>query len=134
MKNAQTIFGLIVLTAWGFLLTGCKTVSVSSFQYVGTPTYAPVPPGQIQILRAMPERPFERLGEITAEPSANDVSNLKIENALREAASKLGAEAVVITLDRVQVTGAMVSGPLFDRTVQRTTGRVIVGVAIHFTK
>jgi hypothetical protein len=116
-----------------FLLTGCNTVSVNSFQYVGGPAYAPTPADQIQVLRTMPERPLAKLGEITAEPSSDSVTNLKIEQALQKRAAAMGANAVVITSDSLQLTGAFVSGPLFNRSVQRTTGRVITAVAIRYT-
>mgnify|MGYP003333167675 CR=1 FL=1 len=115
------------------LLAGCNTVSVNSFQYVGVPSYAPTVPAQVEILRAMPQRAFERLGEISAEPATPEVGNQVIEQKLKAAGARLGADAVVITSDSVQVTGAMVTGPWYGRTVQRTTGRVIVGIAIRYT-
>jgi hypothetical protein len=115
------------------LVTGCQSVSVNSNQYVGGPTYAPSDPTQVQILRTMPTRANVRLGEVTAEPSSDSVSVEKIEAALRKAAAKMGADAVVIVSDRTQVTGAIVSGPWFGRTIQQTSGRVIVGVAIKYT-
>lgn len=121
------------LVAAVLLLAGCRAVSVNSFQYVGGPAYAATVPAQVEVLRTLPARPFERLGEISAEPASNDVDNAKIEQALQNAAAKMGANAVVITSDRIEVTGAMVSGPIYGRTVQRTTGRVIVGIAIRFT-
>lgn len=113
-------------------LTGCDTVSVSSTQYIGGPIYAPSNPAQVQILRIMPNRTHARLGEVTAQPSSQDVGVQKIDAALRKAAAKMGADAVVIVSDRTQVTGAIVTGPWYARTVQQTTGRVIVGVAIKY--
>lgn len=116
-----------------FLLTGCNTVSVNSFQYVGGPAYAPTAPGQIKVLREMPSRPFEKLGQITAEPSSDSVTNLKIEQALQKRAAAMGANAVIITSDSMEVTGAVVTGPLLNRSVERMTGRVITAVAIRYT-
>lgn len=124
---------MVAMAAGLFLLTGCKTVSVSSFQYVGGPVYAPTNPAQIEVLRTPPVRPHVRLGEVTAEPSTDSVSVQKIEQALREAAAKMGADAVVIVSDRMLVTGAIVTGPWFGRTVQQTDSRVVVGVAIRYT-
>ena len=46
----------------------------------------------------------------------------KIDAALRKAAAKMGADAVVIVSDRTQVTRAIVTGPWYARTVQQTTG------------
>ena len=110
-------------------LTGCNTVSTSSKQYLGVPSYGPSDPAQIQILRTEPTRPHVRLGEVTAEPSNDDVPVPKIEESIRNTAAKLGADAVVIVQDTTQVTGAYVSGPLWARSVNRVTGRVIVGIA-----
>jgi hypothetical protein len=115
------------------LVTGCNTVSTSSTQYVGGPTYAPSDPAQIQILREPPKRPNVRLGEVTAEPASDSVSVQKIETSLRNAAAKMGADAIVIVSDRTQVTGAVISGPWYGRTIQQTTARVVVGVAIKYT-
>jgi hypothetical protein len=116
-----------------FTLTGCNTVSISSTQYIGGPIYAPSDPAQIQILREPPNRPNVRLGEVTAEPSSDSVPVQNIEAKLRQAAAQMGADAVVIVSDRTQVTGAMITGPWYGRTLQRTTARVIVGVAIKYT-
>ena len=74
-----------------------------------------------------------RLGEVRAEPSSESVGVPKIEQALRTAAAKMGADAIVIVSDQTQVTGAMVTGPWYGRTIQQTTGRVIIGVAIKYT-
>lgn len=127
-------FRLLPLAAAALLaVTGCNTVSIRSNQYLGGPTYAPSDSAQIEILRSPPGRPNVRLGEVTAEPSSDKVSVEKIEASLRTAAAKMGADAVVIVSDRTQVTGAIVTGPWYGRTVQQTTGRVIVGVAIKYT-
>jgi hypothetical protein len=116
-----------------FALTGCNTVSTSNKQYLGGPIYPPSNPAQIQILRTEPTRPHAQLGQVTAEPSSDSVPVGKIEQALQVSAAKMGADAVVIVADRTQVMGAVVSGPLWARSVDQITGRVIVGVAIKYT-
>jgi hypothetical protein len=113
--------------------TGCNTVSITSKQYLGGPTYPPSNPQTIQILRTEPTRPHVRLGEVQAEPSSDSVDVQKIEDALRKSAAKLGADAVVIVYDKTQVVGAVVNGPWWGRTVNDVTGRVIIGVAIKYT-
>jgi len=131
-----TIRPLVVLAAGlaaMFTFTGCNTVSINSHQYLGVASYPPSDPAQIQILRKEPARPHVQLGEVRAEPSSDSVPTQKIETTLREAAAKMGADAVVIVYDRNQVTGAMVTGPWFGRSVQEITGRVIIGVAIKYT-
>jgi len=116
-----------------FLVTGCNTVSINSNQYLGVQTYPPSDPAQIQILRKEPTRPHVQLGEVRAEPSSDNVPAQKIETSMRDAAAKMGADAIVIVFDRTEVTGAMVTGPWYGRTVQTIVGRVIVGVAIKYT-
>lgn len=137
MSNLRTLvlkcLGATVFAASLCCLTGCKTVSTSTTQYLGGPIYAATDPATIQILRTQPTRPHVRLGEVRAEPSSDSVGAMEIEEAIRKAAAKLGADAVVIVYDRTQVTGAWVSGPWWGRSVNTITGRVIIGVAIKYT-
>ena len=133
MKSASRLLSLFAVLVALLAVTGCKTVSVSYIQYVGGPVYAPSNPAQIQILRTPPTRANIRLGEVRAEPSSDSVSVQQIETKLRQAAAKMGAAAVVIVSDRTQVTGAYVTGPWYGRSIQQTTARVVVGVAIKFT-
>ncbi len=114
-------------------VTGCQTVSTSSRQYLGGPTFPPTDALQVQILRVEPTRPHVQLGQVQAEPSSDRVPNPQIEQALQKAAAKMGANAVVIVADRTQAMGAVVTGPLWARQMDTITGRVIVGVAIHYT-
>lgn len=126
---------LVVLTAVATLLltTGCNTVSISSTEALGVPTFPPNPdPASIQILTAPPVRPHLRLGNVQAEPSSDSVSAAKITAALQKAAAKMGADAVVIVYDRQQVIGAIVTGPWYGRSIQDIQGRVIMGVAIKY--
>jgi len=116
-----------------FLVTGCNTVSINSNQYLGVQSYPPSNPAQIQILRKEPARPHVQLGEVRAEPASDSVSAQKIEAALRTAAARMGADAIVIVYDRTEVTGAMLVGPWYGRSVQQIVGRVVVGVAIKYT-
>jgi len=115
-------------------VTGCNTVSTSSRQYLGGPSFPPTDPTQVQILRTEPTRPNMQLGQVQAEPSSSSVSNLQIEQALQKSAAKMGANAVVIVADRTQIMGATVSGPLWARSVNTISGRVIIGVAIRYTQ
>jgi hypothetical protein len=112
--------------------TGCQTVDTTHTQDIGSPTYPPSDPAQVQILRKEPTRPHVRLGEVRAEPSSESVDVAKIEEALRQEAAKLGADAAVVVSDRTQVTGAWVSGTWRDRSVQEIEGRVVVAVAIKY--
>ncbi len=132
----RSIHWLISFAALTCLLavTGCKSVSTSSHQYLGGATYPPTDPAQVEILRSPPTRPHVQLGEVRAQPSSSSVSNLQIEQALQKPAARMGANAVVITADRNEVTGATSTGPVWARTMNSFTGRVITGVAIRFEK
>lgn len=132
MKIAIRGFILFAAVAALFVLTGCNTVSTSRTQDIGGPKFPPTDPASVQILRVQPTRPHVRLGEIRAEPSSESVDVTKIEAALRQQGALLGADAVVVVYDHTQVTGAVVVGPWYGRSVQPITGRVIVAVAIKY--
>jgi hypothetical protein len=133
MKNR--IQRLVSCTALIGLLaaTGCNTISLQTNQYIGVPTYPPTDPATVQVMRTEPTRPNVKLGEITVEPSSMDTPVAKIEAKLQAAAAKMGANAVVIVVDRTQNMGAVVTGGWYNRQISPVVGRVIVGVAIHYT-
>jgi hypothetical protein len=127
LSSLAAVVGLVAVT-------GCKTVSINSHQYLGVQAFAPSDPAQVQILREMPTRPHVQLGEVQAQPSSNSVGNPQIEQALQKAGARLGANAVVIVTDHTQMVGATVTGPLWSRSVNTISGRVIDGVAIRYTQ
>ena len=61
-------------------------------------------------------------GEVRAEPASDSVSG-----------PKMGADAIVIVDDRMEVPGTIRVGPWYERSVPQTLGRVVVGVAIKYT-
>jgi hypothetical protein len=90
-------------------------------------------PARVEILRAEPTQPHARLGEIVVDASTEPAPPItEIEDKLRTEAARLGANAVVVVVDRVQPTGAYVSGPWWGRSVDVITGRKLVGVAIRY--
>jgi hypothetical protein len=114
------------------LLGGCSFVSTRVQPYLGGPAYPPTDPAKVEILRSQPSRPHERLGEVFAEPSG-DPTVAQYEQALREGSAKMGADAVVIVYDRMQVVGTMVSGPWWAPAATPIVGRVVVGLAIRYS-
>jgi len=132
MNLFSRCFSSLLAVASVLALTGCNTVSTSTMQQIGGPTFPPSNPANVQILRTEPTRPHVRLGEVRAEPSSESVPASKIEEALRVAAAKLGADAAVVVYDHTQITGAVVTGPWYGRSIQQITGRVIVAVAIKY--
>jgi hypothetical protein len=127
-------FSLGIIGAAALVLaTGCNTISVQTRQDIGVPTFAPTDPATVQIMRTPPTRPHVRLGEITVEPPSVETPVAKIEAKLQQAAAKIGANAVVIVVDRTQVVGASVVGGWYNRQLSPDIGRVIIGVPIHYT-
>jgi hypothetical protein len=45
----------------------------------------------------------------------------------------MGAHAVVVVYDRLQVVGSMVSGPWWAPSAAPIVGRVVVGLAIRYS-
>jgi hypothetical protein len=114
------------------LLAGCSFVMTRVQPYLGGPKYPPTDPALVEILRAEPTRPHERLGEVFAEPSG-DPTVAQYEQALREGAAQMGADAVVVVYDRMQVVGTLVTGPWWAPAASPIVGRVVVGLAIRYT-
>jgi hypothetical protein len=118
--------------ALGVVLAGCSFVSTRLLPYIGVPTFPPTDPARVEILRAEPTRPHVRLGEIFVEPSG-DPTVAQYEQALREGGAGMGAEAVVVVFDRMQVVGTVVSGPWWAPSASPIVGRVVVGLAIRYS-
>jgi hypothetical protein len=123
----------IALVALVGLLAACATVDATSTQYIGAPHPPPTDPANVAILRGEPMRPHDRLGEVVVDASTEPPPPIAdVEAKMRAEAAKLGADAVVIVLDRVVPTGMYVSGPWWGRSVDTVTGRKVVGVAIKY--
>ena len=115
------------------LATGCNTVSIGSKQYLGVPTYPPTDPASVEVLASQPAAANVKLGEITLQPQGNP-TKARFEQKLRLAASKMGANAVFIVQDQQVVFGTTIMGPWWSQTASPDVGRVIVGVAIRYTR
>jgi hypothetical protein len=132
MKTMTRLLTLGLAATTLLFVAGCQTVSTTNTQELGGPTFPPSDPAQVQILRTIPTKPHVRLGEVRAEPSDESVPAAKIEEALRQAAAKFGADAAVVVSDTTQVTGAYVTGPWYGRSIQQIQRRVVVAVAIKY--
>ena len=124
------LIGVVGITV--LLATGCKSVTTTSSRNATAPTHAAVDPSTVQILQVNPARPFVRLGEVRVQTSSLKVTVPEVENALRKEAAKMGADAVVVTDDKTQLTGAQEAGGRLERMYSETDDRVAVGVAIKF--
>ena len=115
------------------LLAACATAQVTSTQYVGAPTFPPTSPATVVVLRHAPKMPHVRLGEIDVDASTDPAPPVsEVEQKLREAGAKLGANAVVVVHDHLQRAGSYVSGPWWGRTVVPITARKVIAVAIRY--
>ena len=116
-------------------MVSSRTVDVQTAEYVGAPRYQPTQPKSVQILRTEPTVPHDRLGEIVVDASTDPAPPVvEIEQKLAQAGAKLGANAVVVVLDRVQPVGAYVMGPYWGRSIESVSGRKVIGVAIRFRR
>ncbi len=133
MKNKRMAIAAILLMIAAVLTTiaGRNYVTVNTRPYLGMPSYPPTDPASVEILRTEPLRPHERLGEITLEPQGSP-SVTEMEQKLREAAAKMGANAAVLVADRTMRMGAVVTGPWYGRQVSPEFQRFIVAVAIRY--
>jgi hypothetical protein len=114
------------------LVTGCAGIDVHTKPYLTVPAYAPTPPATVQILAAEPNVPKERLGEIMLSVSGQP-SRADIEKRLREAAAKLGANAVFLVYDRTHIFPIVYQDWYWGYAgVSQEVRRDIVGVAIRY--
>jgi hypothetical protein len=119
----------LVLMAW-LTLCGCASISDHTQAYLGTPRYAPVDPGMVQVLNAAPSRPFERLGEIMLS-AEGDPSREQLEARLRARAAGLGASAVYIVSDQTHVY-PVAYWDYWGPSAAADWQRLIVGIAIKY--
>jgi hypothetical protein len=133
MKNKRMAIVAILLMIAAVLpmIAGCNYVTANTKPYLGMPSYPPTDLASVEVLRTEPLRPYERLGEITLEPQGNP-SVAEMEQKLREAAAKMGANAAVLVADRTMRMGATVSGPWYGRQVSPDFQRFIVAVTIRY--
>ena len=112
-------------------LCGCASISVSSKAYLGSPKYAPSDPAKVQILASEPKEPKDQLGEVRLSV-AESPSREKLEEKLRQAAAKLGADAVFVVYDKTHVFPLVYVGWGGPGAVSEEARREIVAVAIKY--
>ncbi len=132
------LFGLVL--AWS--VTSCSTIGARTTPYATAPQLPSTSPYHVKILRDQPPGPYQELGTIVVDGSTEPIPPPeKFEEALRQKAADLGADAVVVVGDRVQADGLVGDLPPSDyyrvgeywtRSVQTVSGRQIVAVAIKY--
>ncbi len=84
-----------------FLLVGCAAVDVTK---TGKGFYNPTDPNEIEILKTIPNKPYEELGTITAVNFiATDTAVMH--NEIRAKAAPLGANAAVLMQEGIGENG-----------------------------
>ncbi len=119
---------LVLLVAIAPLI-GCNQVMISSDRLVGAPQYPPTDPAGIQILRQKPTRAYDTLADLFVEPQSGNPPIAAIENALQQRAAKYGADAVLITMDRMEKSGSTYMG---GGDFENTYGHAVRAVAIKY--
>lgn len=122
-----------------FALASCTTfdpfmgLESTTTQYVSAPQLAPGDPQAVKIVRTEPLEPHERLGEVVIDMSITVPPPIQqVEAKLAEESARLGANAVVVVVDRVQPSDGYVTGPYWGRPMESVTGRKTIGVAIKY--
>ncbi|HVP90553.1 MAG TPA: hypothetical protein VMS75_04975 [Terriglobales bacterium] len=98
--------------------------------YPGTPRFAPTNPANVELLRRDPRREHIRIGEVWVKPDPG-MSRGYVEGMLREQAAAMGADAVVIVVDRVYREGVVYN---YWGGAAAYYERHVVGVAIRFKR
>ena len=111
-------------------LCGCVSVMVRAHAYLTAPTYPPTQPAEVRILPSEPNQPKERLGEIILSTNDNP-SRAVLEERLRKAAAKMGANAVFIVSDKTHFYPVVYYDWWYPPWVYQQATRTIVAVAIR---
>ena len=126
-----------LLTAAAFAslaLSSCATsLETTTTLYVSAPQLSPSDPAAVKIVRTEPLEPHDRLGEVVVDMSITYPPPIEtVEAKLAEESAKLGANGVVVVVDRVQPSDNYVTGPYWGRPMEVVTGRKTIGVAIKY--
>jgi hypothetical protein len=125
-KKWLSILALAMLTAG---LVSCYHPYGYRF-YPEAPRFAPTNPANVELLRHDPKREHIRLGEVWIKPDP-DMSRAYVEGTLREQAAAMGADALVIVVDRFFREGIVYN---YWRGAVPVYELRIVGVAIRFQR
>jgi hypothetical protein len=126
---------VLLLVAVSAAFVGCASTNVSTIPYPNVPAFQASDPARIQVLRAEPARAHVKLAEIivaAAEPSGSPPSVQDVDDKLRTAAAKLGADAVVIVQDSIQPGLPVATGTWWGRIPGTHDARAVIGVAIKY--
>ena len=127
----KAILGILAIAA---LLGGCfaHVGESSSTAVKGAPALQPTG-AWVQVTRVQPARPYQALGEIVLEATVSPGAGEEdINKRLRASGAAYGADAVLITFDRVMPKADDVDNSSATRRKDSSWKRMIVGVAIKY--
>jgi hypothetical protein len=137
--------GICMLSVWiplACVVCSCSTIGTHTEEYAAVAPQPPTSPDHVKILRTQPAGPYKELGAIVVDGSTEPIpSPEKFEEALKQQAADLGADAAVVVSDRVQPDGLVGDlppseyyrvGEYWTRSVETDSGRQIVAVAIKY--
>jgi hypothetical protein len=114
-------------------LASCASLEATTTPYAAAPQLAPADPAAVKIVRTEPLEPHDRLGEVVIDMSITVPPLIEdVEAKLADESAKLGANAVVVVVDRVQPSEGYVTGTYWGREMDSVTGRKTIGVAIKY--
>lgn len=124
----RKMLGALVLVTLIVALASCSRQYGYRF-YPDVPRFAPTYPGHVELLRREPRQTHLRLGEVWVRPDP-DMRRRYVEDVLREQAARMGADALVIVVDR------FFREPVWDGGYGRGDygERQIVGIAIRYNR
>jgi hypothetical protein len=127
MLKKIKVLAWVPLLAATVMLCGCATIYENSHAYLGSPQLAPTTPDQVKIYPAEPKQPKVTLGEIILSIEGNPPRQ-KVEEKLKKAAAKLGADGVFIASDKTHIY-PVVYWDYYGATSAEDWHRMVVGVA-----
>jgi hypothetical protein len=90
----------------------------------GVSPHAPTDPSTVRLLDSEPDGPYERLGEIRVE-TTGEPSPSATEDKLRQAAAKIGADAVIIVSRKTQEIAGPASACMAEPARRVETTRAV---------
>jgi hypothetical protein len=105
MKNMTLKTRIAILALMGacvLIFAGCASIAETTHAYIGLPELAPTAPEVVQVYAAEPKQPKERLGEVILSIDGNP-PRPKIEQTLKVAGAKLGADGVFVVSDKTHI-------------------------------
>lgn len=112
--------------------SACFTSSVDVKPVAGAPFYARTEASKVALLRTTPSRPYTKLAEIVIRPGSR-ITDIKLNNRLKDEGAELGADAVLITSDKHYAVASAPRGGFANTYEQYGSNvRVVKAFAIRY--